>query len=291
VLFAQLAFANETLYLFCGVGKLTPAGPPANPLSTFPYGQTFIGLGWLAKVSAVPQTTKVQAQNITLSLSGIPSELVLDAINQVRITGTATLWLGFLDTNGNLILDPNQVFGGALDVPTCSDMGDTCEILITCENPLLSLNLAPERRFNDTDQQIIHPGDLGFSFVQALANQNLFWPSPGPNSSTYPNFLTMSPQGADIAVGGTQQITVTMVYSDGTTYSHPGGGSGANFTNLLASSNPAIATVDPSTGIVTGRSRGTCSIMTRVTFYSFPSGGTPIQIQIYRAACGIIVHG
>src|ERR1700686_3891020 len=90
-IFAQLAFADATYYLFTGVGTITPAGPPSNPASTFPYGQTFTGLGWLARISSVPQTTKVQSQNVVLSLSGIPSNLVLEATQQVRITGTATI--------------------------------------------------------------------------------------------------------------------------------------------------------------------------------------------------------
>src|SRR5580704_17972406 len=158
VLFVVLAFADQTLYLFGGVGTLTPAGPAYSPSSSFPYGQAFTGLGWLAKVSTVPQTTKVQAQNITLSLSGIPSSLVAEAINQVRITGTATVYLGFFNSSGALIPDPIQLFSGALDVPTLDDSGDTSTIAITAENTLLSLNEAPNRTFDDMDQQIYAPG-------------------------------------------------------------------------------------------------------------------------------------
>lgn len=291
VFFVSIAFANETLYMWSGFGPITPAGPATNPLSTFPYGQTFVGLGELGKLSAVPQTSKVQAQNITLSLSGIPGSLVTEAINQVRLNGMATVWFGFMNGQGALLssADPFQIFYGALDVPTLTDSGDTCAIAITCENPLVSLNLAPNKRFNDADQQVYYPGDLGFSFVDALANVNLFWPSPAPNSSTYPNKLIISPNGGDVAVGGTLQITVTMVYSDGSTYSHPGGGSGSDFTNLVASSNPAVATIDPATGVVTGVSPGECSIMSRVTTY-VGSGGSTVPAAMYRAACGVIVH-
>ena len=288
VLFVQIVFANETINMWSGIGPFTPPGPATNPLSTFPYGSTFTGLGWLGKLSVIPQTTKIQAQNITLSLSGIPSELVLDAINQVRINGLATVWFGLMNGEGALLsaADPFQMFYGALDVPTLTDAGDTCTLSITCENPLISLNLAPNKRFNDADQQVYFPNDLGFSFVDTLQNQNLFWPSPAPNSSPYGSKLIVSPNGGDVAVGGTLQITVTMVYSDGSTYSHPGGGSGSNFTCLVASGNPAVATIDPSTGIATGVSPGECSIMVRVT--SYVSGGIPAQL--YRAAGGLIVH-
>ena len=194
VFFVEIVFQNLTLYVWSGIGLFTPAGPATNPQSSFPYGQQFTGLGWLGKLSGIPQTSKVQAQNITLSLSGIPSELVLEAVNQVRMQGLATVWFGFMN-NGVLLsgADPQQMFFGALDVPTLTDGGDTCTLSITCENPLISLNLAPNKRFNDADQQVYVPGDLGFSFVDSLANTNLFWPSPSPNSSTYPNFLQIIP--------------------------------------------------------------------------------------------------
>src|SRR5579859_2633595 len=177
--FAKIAFADNTLYLFNGVGTITPSGPPANPASSFPYGQAFVGLGWLAKLSSIPQTTKVQAQNIVLTLSGIPPSLVAEAVGQVRISGTVTIWYAFFDqSTGALLADPVQVFSGSIDVPSLNDGGDTSTISLACENTLLSLNLAPNRRFDDPDQQIYVPGDLGFSFVEQLANMQLFWPAP-----------------------------------------------------------------------------------------------------------------
>lgn len=290
MLFVELAFADQTLYLFGGIGSLTPAGPAYSSLATFPYGQTWTGLGWLAKVSTIPQTTKIQAQNITLSLAGIPSELVLEAAEQVRITGAATVWLGFFDSNNNLIKDPVQLFAGALDVPTITDSGQTCTISITAENPLLLLNEAPERLFDDADQQIYYPGDLGMSFVDALANLPLDWPSPyasAGGSDPYPISMGVTPNAMDIAVGGTQQMYIQINYSDGSYFKEPGGtGAGVPFTASIASSNPKVATIS-GTGLVTGVSPGTCSIMGRVPYplrVPSPPGGQ------YRSVCTVIVH-
>jgi hypothetical protein len=280
-LFAELAFADNTLYLFTGVGTITPAGPPALATSTFPYGQTFTGLGWMAKLSAIPQTTKVQAQNITLSLSGIPPSLVAEATGQVRISGTATIWLGLFSA-GVLINDPVQLFAGALDVPSLSDGGDTSTISITCENPLLSLNLAPNRTFDDVDQQLYFPGDLGMSFVDALANLQLFWPAANSNATPFQTYMTVTPSGADIAVGGTVQLTLTVYYSNGT---HVSGNAGApTGTAHVASSDPEIATVDGN-GLVTGVSPGVCNMIVRATNIS---GSSPFSE--FRAACTVIVH-
>src|SRR3984885_4776920 len=146
-IFVVDVFADDTVYAWTGIGGLTPAGPPSNPLSTFPYGETFTGLGWLLKLSSIPQTQKVQAQNITQSLNGALPAIVQEIVNQVRITATATIYLGFFDSTGALIKDPVQIFAGGLDVPTLSDDGNDCIASITCENPLLSLNLAPNHLF------------------------------------------------------------------------------------------------------------------------------------------------
>src|SRR5262249_33110687 len=141
-MFVQLAFRDNTLYLYTGLGSITPSGPAYSNLATFPYGQTFTGLGWLGKISSIPQTTKIQAQNVTIALSGIPSSLLNEAIDQVRVDGTLTVWYGFFDSSGNLLSDPVQVFFGAMDVPSLTDDGSTSTIAISCENTLLSLNQA-----------------------------------------------------------------------------------------------------------------------------------------------------
>lgn len=283
--FVEIAFANETLYMWSGVGTITPPGPASNPLATFPYGQTWTGLGWLGKVSNIPQTSKIQAQNITLALSGIPSQLMVEASQQVRMNGVATVWIGFFNSSGALIEDPVQVFLGGLDVPSLTDNGDTCTIEITCENPLLTLNLAPNRQFDDADQQIYFPGDLGLSFVDALIELQLLWPTDGgSNAALYPIKLTLTPNNEDITVGGTVQLTATVYYSDGSSASYDAGTNGYA-TFHAASSNPAIATIDSATGIVTGVSPGVCNILLRSADLHANA-----SYAVFRCCCNLIVR-
>lgn len=165
--FLEIAFSNETIYVWSGVG---------------PYSwnsQTWTGLGWYGEISAIPETTLVQAQSVTLTLSGIPSELLTDVLNYVRTTSTCIIWMGLFDSGWNLIDgNPIQVFAGFCDVPTITDSGATCSISITAENDLIELEKPPARRYTDVDQQIDFPGDLGMSFVQNLQEQNFVWPDP-----------------------------------------------------------------------------------------------------------------
>lgn len=292
-LFAELVFADQTLYLWSGLGTITPTGTPYNPASTFPYGQAFTGLGWLGKISTIPQTSKVQAQNVTIELSGIPSNLIAEIVGEVRLTGTVTIWYAFFDNSGqfaspNLLADPVQVFSGSMDVPSITDDGTTAAISIACENTLLSLNLAPNRRFDDPDQQLRYPGDLGFSFVQALQNLQTFWPSSAANSTPYPVYMTVTPSSVDVAVGGSVTIEVTVHYSDGSTYTRPSNtGTGPSFLLCAASSNPKIARwLYTATNNVVGVSPGECSIMARIPGPSATGGFG----SAYRAVCNIFVH-
>ena len=187
--FLEIVFANETIYCWTGMAPVTPAGPAWDSGSSFPYGQKFIGVGWLGRVSDLPQNSELTAENIRLSLSGIPTELVADAINGVRFSGSATLWLAFLDQNNNVIPDPLQMWQGETDVPTLTEGANTCTLDITVENSLIALNLASNRRFTTLDQQLDYPGDSGFDYVTAM--QDLYLP--------YPN--NMQNGGADIGPG------------------------------------------------------------------------------------------
>ncbi len=276
-LFLQIAFLTETIWLWNGLGPSASSGPAYNPNATFPYGQTFLGMGWMGQIQSVPEVADVVAQNIRLLLTGIPSELVNDAINAVRQNSIATLWLAFLDPGNNIIPDPVQIFQGSLDVPTLTEGADTFTISITAENPLIDLNRAPNRRFTDIDQQLDFPGDTGFFQVQLLQDYNFTWPSPFGTTdadTAPPNFITVAP-GVDapvaVAVGGTVQLTPTITQSTGTTYVPPVGQEGGSFY----SSDPAIATVTID-GLVTGVSPGFCVMTKRYVLDIYCTGdGSP----------------
>ena len=268
-LFLEIEFLTETVLLWNGFGTIVPPGPATNATSSFPYGQSFIGMGWMGEIRSVPQVADVVAQNITLVLTGIPSELLTDAINAVRQNSIATLWLGCLDNGNHVIGDPVQIFQGALDVPTITEGAETSTISITCENPLIDLERAPNRRFTDIDQQFFYPGDTGFAAVQLLQDYNFTWPAPisnHPGTTSPPDHLLLSPAGPiALHVGDTQMLTATVVASDGSTYSGQNGG-GFN------SSDPSVCSFDDS-GLITARGPGMCILTNRYVLDIFMTGG------------------
>lgn len=164
VFFVQIVFSNETIYLWSGFGSITW------------NGQSWTGMGWAGSISAIPETKAVAAQNIVLALSGIPTQLVTDALSHVQQPSQVTIWFGFLDASNNVIADPSECFNGHLDVPTLTEGGSTCTLAISAENPLVDLARPPNQRYTDCSQQTDFAGDLGMSFVIPLENLLIVWP-------------------------------------------------------------------------------------------------------------------
>lgn len=161
--FAEIDFASGPVYLWSGIGTVSW------------NAQSWIGVGTLGKIAPMTEDVAVAATGCTLSLSGIPGSLISDALLECRQGKAVKLWLGFLDSSGNVIVDPAQAFAGLMDVPTAEDSGDTCTIAITVESRLIDLNRSRERDYTQADQQIDYPGDNGFEFVPAVQDWNGVW--------------------------------------------------------------------------------------------------------------------
>jgi hypothetical protein len=138
------------------------------------------GQGDLLGVSPITQTGDLNAEGITLTLSGMATGLVTSAMTDVSLQNTVDVWLGFLNlTTGAIIVNPVQCFAGHLDVPTMQDDGEKPVISFTAENDLLLLSKASQRRYTNDDQQIDYPTDTGFQYVPWVQLWNGAWGGAG----------------------------------------------------------------------------------------------------------------
>jgi len=150
-LLCAMTFASGTVYVWTGLGSITWDS------------MTFIGIGDLGEVSTVTEASTIEAQGITITLNGIPGDLVSD-------------------------------IAGKMDQPTLNDSGETCSCSITVENVLVDLNRAVNRRYTDSDQQVdvadtiaklgMSSGtvDTGFRFVPGVQERITYW-GRAPSSS------------------------------------------------------------------------------------------------------------
>jgi hypothetical protein len=161
--FVESQFPSGWVRLWTGLGEITWGG------------RTWAGAGTLLGIGDIEETTDVVATGTTITLSGVPTDLVSLCINDARQGLPGQVYLGFLTGAGAVIADPVLAFAGRLDVPSISDGADRCEIQITYESRLIDLNRAREWRYTHESQQQISPGDRFYEYVAGLQEREIRW--------------------------------------------------------------------------------------------------------------------
>lgn len=137
--------------------------------------KTWTGTGDLGGISAIDESTDVQANGVRFTLSGVPSALLSYALTHAEQGRAAKVWLACFDAAGEMQGDPYLLFTGLTDVPTIEDSGDTAVIGITAESRLIDLERARVRRYTPEDQKLTDPDDKGFDFVAGLQEAEIIF--------------------------------------------------------------------------------------------------------------------
>jgi hypothetical protein len=160
--FVQLTFASSTQYVWSGRGPINW------------NGQTWLGLGELGSISTITEDSTLTAQGLSISLSGIPTSNISEALTEVQQGLPVMIYVVFADQNGNPI-DSIMSYAGRMDQPTIDESTETASIAISVENRLSDLQRAPFRRLTDQDQRLRFPTDDGFKYVNYLLDWNGAW--------------------------------------------------------------------------------------------------------------------
>lgn len=175
IVFAKLEFASGTLYVHNGPG-------------TYTWGsQDWLGVGDFGGISGIRESTDTGAHQVTLQLSGIDPDLVASGLDRVDYKNRGvTLYVGFLDSDYQLIADPKVVFRGIMDVATVSLDDKAGVIELRCEHELIRLVSVIPNRLSDPDHRQLYPDDLFFEHQASLINRDVTWGGQrvGPAKST-----------------------------------------------------------------------------------------------------------
>lgn len=170
-LFVEIHFLNGPSYLWSGLGDLSW------------NGQTWRGVGSLGSVSTVEEGTDIQARGVTLALSGIDSNLLAGALQELVQELPVFIYLGLFDDTTTLIPDPIVMWAGRTDQPLIEVSGATATITLNCESRLLEMNVLVDRRYTTDDAQLVAPGDQAFYWVTSIQERAIYWgqvPSSNP---------------------------------------------------------------------------------------------------------------
>ena len=161
----ELDFSTGVLYFWNGYGDLSMTVRGAS--------QTFTGLGDLAGISAVSETTEIKASGITLNLTGVKSSLISAALSANYTNRNAYVYLGLFDSSKNIVSDVYTLFSGKMDVLKINEQAETSSIELAVENRLIALealksfdinkNLAFKELFNlNNINHVLNINDLSF---------------------------------------------------------------------------------------------------------------------------------
>ena len=138
-------------------------------------GTTYIGSGDFLNISNILENAEVQANNVTISLSGIPSTLISSSLNETYQGRSCKVYLGVLNSSNAVVSDPYLIFSGRMDLMSIDDGGQTCTISVSAESRLIDLDRTRERRYTSEDQKIDFPNDKGLEFIADLQDKEIIW--------------------------------------------------------------------------------------------------------------------
>jgi hypothetical protein len=170
-------FDGGVLNLWTGIGNLT--------VDSVTYG----GAGSLLDISAVTESTEIQANGIRVTLSGISSSLIAQARDEDYQGRELTVRLGAMDSSNSVIDSPVIIFSGFMDTMIINDAGETAFISVTAENRLIEFEKTRVRRYTAEDQKVDFPDDDGLEFVADMAEKEIVWgraSSGGSGGSNFP---------------------------------------------------------------------------------------------------------
>ena len=179
---------NRVLRLWTGQGTLVY------------NGQEYFGTGNMLDISSIEETTEMSAKGASLTLSGVPSEVISLALTEAYQGRTCNIYFGlfqkgFLETEdsvedaevyilkqdgGYIVLETNktsltEVFTGYMDQMSIDEGPDASTIQLTVENRLVDLERPRVGRFTSEYQKSVYPDDKGFDFVESMQTLQLNW--------------------------------------------------------------------------------------------------------------------
>lgn len=160
----DMAYDSGNLRLWSGYGNIVWDG------------DTWYGSQDLGSIGNVENSAKLSATGLNLALSGVDQAMISQVLSETVRGRSAKIYFGAINSSDfSIVSDPLLLFSGFMDVPTIEETGETCRIIISCENELIDMERASGLTYTDGCQKNLYPGDKGLEFVAPLANKPIIW--------------------------------------------------------------------------------------------------------------------
>lgn len=143
---------------------------------TLQLGQNyFLGVGTMGEVGDVKEQNQTSPTRLSLTLGGLDNDMIATTLNENCVGKRATLYIGVLDTEGNVV-DYDVLFRGTLS-STALMAGKTGAVNLTVSNIFEDWGLGKSWRFTDESQRQLNDGDRLFRYVTQMADRSIYWGS------------------------------------------------------------------------------------------------------------------
>lgn len=180
---------DEVLRLWTGQGTLVY------------QGVSWYGTGNLLAIDTIEETSEIAAKGATVTLSGVPSEVLSLALSEPYQGRQAKIYFGTFQPYGGLLqedaayillqdgskilledrkTDLTEIFAGYMDQMNIEESEGGSTVTLTIENKLIDLERPRTARFTSSWQKYIFPNDLGLDFVEDLQDKEIFWGKVAP---------------------------------------------------------------------------------------------------------------
>jgi len=159
----EIVFEDATSRAWSGHGTITIDG------------DIYTGVGNFGEISAINETTENKAVGVELKLSGIPTDLIATALGEKYQGNACVIYLGALDENRAVVVDPYKIFSGKIDSMNISEGDESAIITVTAESRMIDMTRARVRRYTPEDQKIDYPTDKGLDYVGSLQDKQITW--------------------------------------------------------------------------------------------------------------------
>ena len=179
---------DEVLRLWTGVGTLVY------------QGVSWYGTGNLLQIDTIEETSEIAAKGATVTLSGVPSEVLSLALTEPYQGRQAKIYFGtfaqgsvlqedsayiLLQGGGKISLEDRrteltEIFAGYMDQMNIEEAEGGSTVQLTIENKLIDLERPRTARFTNAYQKYLYPNDKGLEFVEDLQTKELFWGKAAP---------------------------------------------------------------------------------------------------------------
>lgn len=161
VVLVKLEF-DTPVYVHSGIGSISYGG------------NTYLGVGRFGGISGTRESEALGPSAITLTLDGITSAQITEALDSGNLYDPVTIYVGYRQDAGTLVDDPWILWKGWYEFASVV-LDSESSVNIVCQHDLAILDEKGGDRYSDEDQQDKYTGDIGFAFAHDMGSVNLIW--------------------------------------------------------------------------------------------------------------------